>query len=333
MLLYQGMTGFKTVGLSGIGQAVKQQARILERIGVEVVTHPREPHEAAQFNVPFPDSYVQAIRARRAGTKVIWVAHSTEADIRGSFLGANTAAPLLRRLYGRCYATADLVLTPTPYAKRLWLGYGLTTPIEPITNGVDTEFFRPDPEAGLRFRTKYGIAPETKVVVGVGHYFRRKGIVDFVQLARRMPGVEFWWFGFTDLPTVTADVRDQVRTAPANAHFPGFVSRADLRDAYCGAHLFLFPTYEETEGIALLEALACGVPVLVRDIPVYDDWLIDGRHVHKFRSVMQLVDSTRALLNGEMPDLTGAGRELAETHDYEVVARKLESLYRSHGIL
>lgn len=332
MLLYQGMTSVKSVGVSGIGQAIKQQARIMERLGITVVTNPREPHDAAQFNVPFLDSYRLAVRSRRAGVKVVWVAHSTEADIRGSFLGSDLAAPLLRRAYGRCYATADLVLTPTAYAKDLWLGYGLGEPIEPITNGVDTTFFHPDPAAGRRFREQRGIPEDAQVVVGVGHYFRRKGIVDFVALARMMPDVQFWWFGHTDLATVTRDVREQVRTAPSNCHFAGFVARNELRDAYCGADLFLFPTYEETEGIALLEALACGVPVLVRDIPIYEDWLPEGRTVHKFRTRQDMVRRTREMLAGELPDLSGAGRTLAENHDYAVVAEQLDSLYRRHGI-
>lgn len=327
------MTGVKAVGLSGIGQAIRQQARILKSIGITVVTDPGEPHDAAQFNVPFVDSYVQALRSRRNGAKIVWVAHSTEADIRGSFLGSNSFAPLLRRLYGRFYATADLVLTPTPYAKRLWLGYGLPEPIEPLTNGVDTEFFRPDPTAGERFRERHGIAAKERVIIGVGHYFRRKGIVDFVEISRRMPGEEFWWFGHSDLRAVTADVREHVGTAPTNCHFPGFVSREELRDAYCGADLFLFPSYEETEGIALLEALACGVPVLVRDIPVYDEWLQGGTHVHKFRGGAELTRMAKGILAGELSDTTAAGRALAEEHDYEIVAQRLLGLYRENGIL
>lgn len=330
MLLYQGLTSVKSVGVSGIGQAIKQQARILERAGITVVTNEEEPHDAAQFNIPFVDSYLAARRARSRGARVVWVAHSTEADIRGSFVGSNLAAPLLRRWYAQCYGTADLVLTPTQYSKQLWLSYGMSKPIEPITNGVDATFFRPDAEAGSRFRTQRGISADVKVVVGVGHYFRRKGIVDFVQLARRMPDIQFWWFGHTDLSAVTADVRDQVRTAPPNCHFPGFVSREELRDAYCGADVFLFPTYEETEGIALLEALACGVPTVIRDIPVYDGWLEDGVHLSKFATNGQLEGAVRHALSGS--SLTAAGRALAESHDYEVVAANLAEIYRRHGI-
>lgn len=332
MLLFQGEARYRFVGVSGVGQAIKQQARILERLGVDVVTDPGEDHEVAQFNVPFVNSYLQARRSRRAAKKIVWVAHSTEADIRGSLRGSDAVAPLLRRLYQMAYSTADLVLTPTPYARRLWLSYGLEVPIEAVSNGVDTEFFRADAEAGQRFRDAQGYAADAKVVVGVGHYFRRKGIVDFVELARRFPEVEFIWFGHTDRGMLTRDVRAALSTAPSNCRFPGFVSREELRDAYCGADLFLFPTYEETQGIVLLEALACEVPVLIRDIPVYEGWLREGEHAHMFRTVPELVDRTAAILDGSLP-LPPDGRALAGEHDYARVAEHLRDIYERHGIL
>ena len=333
MLLYQGSTQLKVVGASGVGQAVRQQARILQRIGVTVVTDPAEPHEAAQFNVPMPDSFLAARRARAAGKKVVWVAHSTEADIRGSFLFSGVAAPVLRRWYQRCYETADVVLTPTEYSRSLWLGYGLRTPIVALSNGVDTQYFRPDPAGRGRFRRARGIAEDAQVVIGVGHYFRRKGVIDFVEAARRLPDAEFWWFGHTDLHLVSADVRNAVINAPANCHFPGFVSRDELLDAYRGADLFLFPTYEETEGIALLEALAVGAPVLVRDIPIYAEWLQDGVTVTKFSTPRGLVDGVRTLLAQDTSALEAAGRELALEHDFAVVGRKLGEIYSRHGVL
>ena len=333
MLLYQGSTRMKVVGASGIGQAVRQQANVLARIGIEVVTDPREPHEAAQFNVPLPNSYLAARKARAAGKKVVWVAHSTEADIRGSFLLSGVAAPALRRFYHRCYETADLVLTPTDYSRRLWLGYGLKAPIEAISNGVDTRFFSPDAAGRARFRRARGIAEDARVVIGVGHYVRRKGIIDFVQAARQVPEAEFWWFGHTDLHLVSADVRNAVINAPSNCHFPGFVSRDELADAYRGADLFLFPTHEETEGIALLEALACGIPVLVRDIPIYETWLTDGGDVVKFRTERELVDGVRSLLEGDNAELTAAGRGLALRHDFAEVAAQLARIYAQYGIV
>ena len=104
---------------------------------------------------------------------------------------------------------------------------------------------------------------EADGVVSAGHFFERKGILDFIALARRMPGVRFFWFGHTDPALVPRAVRKAMQAAPPNLCFAGFVTQAALRDAYCGADAFLFCSHEETEGIVVLEALACGVPVLL----------------------------------------------------------------------
>ena len=141
---------------------------------------------------------------------------------------------------------------------------------------------------------------------------QRKGIFDFIALARALPQAEFFWFGYTEPALVPAPVRRAMAAAPANLHFPGFVSQADLRDAYCGADLFCFCSEEETEGIVVLEALACGVPVLVRDIPVYAGWLRDGENVYKAAAPADWLRLAGAILSGALPDVTAAGRRVAE---------------------
>ena len=77
------------------------------------------------------------------------------------------------------------------------------------------------------------------------------------------------------------DVKRALRKKPENVRFAGYVEPGELKEAYCGADAFAFFSQEETEGIVVLEALACQAPVVVRDIPVYEDWLTDGVQVCK----------------------------------------------------
>ena len=126
------------------------------------------------------------------------------------------------------------------------------------------------------------------MVISVGHYMQRKGILDFIALARKMPQVQFLWFGYTDPHLVPHNVKAAMADAPENLRFPGFLSQAELRTAYCGADAFLFCSYEETEGIVILEALACATPTLVRDIPAYRGWLRDSVNVHTYRTTQDL---------------------------------------------
>jgi glycosyltransferase involved in cell wall biosynthesis len=52
-------------------------------------------------------------------------------------------------------------------------------------------------------------------------------------------------------------------------HLLGEVPYADIRDWYAGAELFVFPSYLETFGHPLLEAMASRIPVVAADIPVF----------------------------------------------------------------
>lgn len=153
------------------------------------------------------------------------------------------------------------------------------------------------------------------------------GLLDYIELARALPQVRFFWFGYTNLNLIPCAVRAAIAGAPANLSFPGYVGREELRDAYCGCDLFCFMSYEETEGIVVLEALSCSIPVLVRDIPVYDGWLTDRRNVYKGRDARSFLQIAAAILNGRADNLTQAGRRAAEQRSIPEMGRQLLRIY------
>lgn len=318
---------------SGIGAAMRHQEEAVRSLGHHVVTSPLARADVMHLNTPFPDTLLLSWWARLRGIPVMMWAHSTEEDFRDSFTGANRIAPLFRRWIALLYRRGDLVVTPTAYSKSLISrrAYGIHAPIQVLSNGVDTTFFAPDPSAPARLREDLGLAPDARVVVSVGLQMVRKGILDWVELARRMPDVVFVWYGRTDTALTTRAVRDALAAAPRNCLFPGHVSAQTLHTAYAGADAFCFLTHEETEGIVLLEALASGAHVVLRDIPIYRDWMADGLVTHQVAdgddvpgAVARRLD---ALFAGELPDLRAAGRELAEGVDLSRVAQRLDGLY------
>lgn len=329
--IYRG--GERLVGKSGVGQAIRHQEACLRRCGVAVTDRWTADAGAVHINTVLPDSVAAALAARLRGRKVVWYGHSTMEDFRRSFRGSDLLAPLFRRWITFCYGLGDVVLTPTDYSRALLESYGLKRPVYSISNGVDTGFFRPDPALRRAFRQRYGLREGERAVISVGHTIARKGLPDFLELARRMPDVRFLWFGWTDPRLLPRDIRDAMDAAPGNVQFPGFVDRERLREVYCGADAFAFLSYEETEGIVVLEALACGIPTVVRDIPVYGDWLEDGKTVYKASNLEEFQRIVAGILDGTLPDLTRAGRALAETRSLEAVGRRLGEIYRREHIL
>ena len=329
--LYRG--GEKLVGRSGVGQAIRHQAECLSRCGLPVTDRFAPDTNAVHINTVLPDAVVTALLARLRGRKVVWYGHSTMEDFRGSFRGSDLLAPLFRRWLTFCYGLGDVVLTPTPYSRRLLAGYGLRKPVYSLSNGVDVDFFHPDAAAKDTFRKRYHLGANEKTVISVGHTIARKGLPEFLELARRMPDVRFLWFGWTDPRLVPAAITRAIRNAPPNVLFPGFVDRERLREAYQGADVFAFLSHEETEGIVVLEALACGIPTVLRDIPVYDGWLEHGKTVYKASNTDEFQRIVMGLLDKTLPDLAAAGQQVAETRSLEAVGERLKEIYRRERIL
>jgi L-malate glycosyltransferase len=114
-------------------------------------------------------------------------------------------------------------------------------------------------------------------------------------------------------------------------HYPGRVSRGELPGLYCAGDLFVSPSHSDGSSVSLLEALACGRPVLVSDIPSNREWVIPGEVGHLFRDGE--VDSLELnlLIMAAKPDLSGysrRARDIAEIRaDWEKNINKLLAAY------
>ena len=197
---------------SGVGKAVEHQRAMLERCGVTVTDHPDAG--IVHCNTVFPDAWLTANWARLRGRKVVYYGHSTMEDFRNSFRGSNRLAPLFRWWITRCYNSGSIVITPTEYARRLLLSYGVRVPVYVLSNGVDTSFFAPSRERRGAFRKKYGLSDTDRAVLSVGHMIARKGLVEFVEMARSMPETRFFWFGYTAPELIPASGRPWRRHRP-----------------------------------------------------------------------------------------------------------------------
>lgn len=331
ILIYAG--GEKLVGKSGVGQAIRQQRECLRRADIPTTGCWTRDTAAIHVNTVLPDSVFAALGAKLRRRKVVWYGHSTMEDFRGSFKGSNALAPFFKIWIKFCYSLGDVVLTPTAYSQALLESYGIRRPVYHISNGVDSRFFCPDAGRREAFRRRYRLAAGEKAVISVGHMIARKGLPEFLELARKMPSHRFFWFGWTSPSLIPQEIRAALENAPENVEFPGFVDREQLREAYCGADVFAFMSHEETEGIVVLEALACGVPAVVRDIPVYADWLQDGKNIYKASNDDEFIQKVEGILAGTLSDLTEEGRAVAAARSLDAVGLRLREIYRRERIL
>lgn len=316
----------KLNSISGLGKAVRHQEQALKENGIEYTRNPKEDFDIVHINTYGPKSYALAKKAKKAGKKVVYHAHSTEEDFRNSFILSNKIAPAYKKWIVKCYRLGDVILTPTPYSKKLLEGYGLKN-VRDISNGVDTEFFRYDAKNGEYFRKKFSYTAKDKVVLGIGLYLERKGILDFIRLAKKFPQYQFVWFGSTPKMTIPRKVRKAIEGAPKNLKFPGHVPAEIIRDAMCGADVYVFPTLEETEGIPAIEACAVGVPTIVRDIPVFRPWLKDGVNVYMAKDFKEFSEKIPKIIEQKLPTLRKNARKVALARDVKKTGKELVKIY------
>lgn len=326
-LLY--FEGEKILAKSGIGRALDHQKRALTEVGIDYTLDPEcTDYDILHINTYGLKSHNMIKKARKLGKKVIYHAHSTEEDFRNSFIGSNQVSPLVKKYLISLYTKADYLITPTPYSKKLLEEYGIELPIAAISNGIDLKRFAPSLEKEKKFREYFNIEQNQKVVICVGLYFERKGLIDFVEIARELPDYRFIWFGHTPMYSIPKAIRTIVKEDhPKNVEFPGYIKGDIIEGAYSAADLFFFPSNEETEGIVILEALASYQQVLVRDIPVYSGWLKENINCYMGRDNQEFQSLITKIVEGELPSTKVEGYKLAEERSIERVALELKAIY------
>ncbi len=318
----------KLLSRSGIGVALKHQMEALKRANVDFTLDIEDKYDLAHINTVGPGARFVASSCRSRNIPIVWHVHTTAEDIRNSFLFSNAYCKYARFSLRRIYSKANFLLFPTPHTEKVIRSYGVRVPGEVISNGVDTEFFRRDEKKAKQFREKIGLSGP--LILCVALPFKRKGIHDFVEVASKLKEYHFVWIGSKGIATLLPrDVQRILKDPPPNVVFPGFMPQEELVGAYSAADVFFFPSYEENEGIAVLEALSCECSVVVRDIPVYEGWLQNGVNCLKGKSNEDFETAIRRLVEDKdsAKSLGQKAREVALERDLSVVGEKLKTIY------
>lgn len=331
MKIYLYTESLKRVGKSGLGKAILHQKKALDMVHISYTTKFCKDYDILHINTYFFKSFFLCLISKLLGKKIVFYAHSTKEDYINGFNFSKYTSKLFSWWLVTCYKLGDVLITPTEYSKKILSNYNRleNKKIYALSNGIDLDFFKIDPLLGIKFREKYNIKDNEKVIIGIGLYIRRKGIVDFVELAKRLPEYKFIWFGSSPLSMATKDVVDAVHTKLDNLLFAGYVEKEEIKEALLGCDLFIFPTLEETEGIPVIEACACKTKMIIRDIPVFDNWLYDGKNVYKVKTIDEFELKIKKILNHKLPDLTEEAYLVAKERDLKIIGQKLKDIYLS----
>ncbi|MGZ4923319.1 MAG: glycosyltransferase family 4 protein [Halobacteriota archaeon] len=260
---------------------------------------------------------------------VILHAHTTPQDVANSYFASNVVSICLKGYLHLYYNLADICIVPSKHTKNVLVKtLKIKRRIEVISNGIDLNLYVCNKKSAAQFKKQYAL-DDRPVVLSLGLVFLRKGIVDFVTVAKRLPHFKFIWVGrIVTWPFFPRAARKVIATAPKNVLFTGRVS--SVCEALSAAKVFVFPSYEENQGIAVLEAAACGLPLILRDLPVYSDFF-DRQNCFKFTTVEGLEAAIKELIKNESiaQALGENAQKTVQIHDVQVLSKKLLQVYQT----
>lgn len=254
------------------------------------------------------------------GVKVL-TAHSTPRVNQGNLAFSST----INQYYPGIYRRFDHIINISAPCKREidWMLPDMSSTL--IPNGIDREHFKPDADKREKFRERFNIDDDEKVVLTVAQQTPRKGIYDFLELSKKHPEIKWVWVGGFPYGIFSADyfeIKKMKKNCGNNVIFTGFVP--DITEAYSGADVFFMPSYAETFGLVVLEALACGLPVVARNIPEFREIFDDG--VQFFGTLDEA--STVIIDDDLLRNNSEASRPFTEKFDIKHIARMHCDLYR-----
>ncbi len=211
-----------------------------------------------------------------------------------------------------------------------------------VHNGVDPDRL-PAPSERARAGLRDGIGADGRFVfLGVGGVEPRKGSVHaFHALARlRRKGVDAMLavvggHSFQDYAgyrnAALAELPGLGLTLGRDVMLLGTVDEEQLACWYHSADALCFPSVREGWGLAVLEAMAAGLPVVASDLPVFGEYLVDGENalLPPVADDVALARAMRSLVRdaGLRERLRAGGRAVVPRFTWEATARRHREIY------
>ncbi len=289
---------------SGIFTSAKTFANMLQDEGVNVKFNGsfKDKYDIYHFHSATPSDFFRLRALKKSGQITIAHGHTTPEDFYNSFLFShyNWIISAVRKYLRSFYNIPNTVIAVSPYNQEILVRNGVSQDqIVVIPNGIFIEKFSTSEKRAQEFRKFFGIPNSMPIALTVGLWLPRKGITDFMKTAALNRKICFLWAGKIYPPGVLANsfsLWKKLHSAnrSPNLRFLNWVP--DIVGAFSAADIFFYPTKEENQGIALLEAIAYGLPCVVRNIDVFE-WLNHGNDCFKGNNPKEFDLYIRTLLD------------------------------------
>lgn len=290
-------TAHKVKG-QGVGSATQEQIQLVSdglsdkyRVNVNQKTEVGINH----YHTIDVKHYINSLKYKNRNP-LVGAVHFLPETIEGSIRLPGFAKKVFYSYIISFYKRMDYLVTVNPYFKERLVCHGVDKDkVHYIPNYVSKEEFCPLSQKLIREKRKeYTIKEDDFVVLGVGQVQTRKGVLDFIEIAKENPEIQFVWAGGFSFGVITdgyEELKKIVEEPPKNVHFIGIVNREDMNSIYNMSDVLFMPSYNELFPMAILEAMNCEKPMLLRDIDIYIEILqgyyLKGKNNKEFSSILR----------------------------------------------
>ncbi len=261
----------------GVGSAYREQVALV-RDGAndifDVHVNGKEKCDITHFHTVNLSHY---FKFRKDSINVCYV-HFLPTTLDGSIKLPKIAFPFFKKYVVSFYKKADylVVVNPTFIDELEKIGLDRNK-ITYIPNYVSKDnFFKKSEKEVESIREKYGIDKNAFVVLGAGQVQTRKGVKDFVEVAKKTPDITYVWCGGFSFGKITDgydELKALMENPPENVKFLGIIPREEMNDMFNMADVYFAPSYNELFPMTILEAVNSDKPLVLRDLYLYEDIL------------------------------------------------------------
>ena len=262
----------------GVGSAYLEQVGLLREGASDVfdiVINDKNDADIVHVHSINPNFYFKMKNTK--GVSVCYV-HFLPHTLDGSIKLPKPIFNIFKKYVIMFYNNADHLVVVNPIFIKDLEKYNIKREkITYIPNYVSKDnFYKKSKKEKDTIRSELGISKNSFVVLGVGQIQTRKGVLDFVSVAKSLPDITFVWCGGFSFGKITDgydELKQVYENPPSNLKFLGIVPRDKMNDMFNMADLLFMPSYNELFPMAILEAVNIGIPLLLRDLDLYEDIL------------------------------------------------------------
>lgn len=316
----------RVAALRGRGVTVRVIAASNYREGA-VVRHARMvwrafaapgPLLGVESHVLFPAGLIGAVIARRHRVPHVTYAHGADVMV------SSKRSWIHRRLAAFVARSASAVVTNSTFTSTYIEAMGVRPQV--IPPGVDLAQFSPGSRAAARART--GLPSDGLIALYVGQFSLRKGADVFAKAVALAPD----WRG---VMVGSGDQLDLIAAADPTIILPGPVPPEDIVWWLRSADVVVVPSRVEPLGLAPIEALSCGIPVVASDIGGLAETVIDDHNGFRVPPAdpRAIADALVRLSDADVRGrLAAAARLSVARHAIERVTGEMSAVWLNLGV-